>query len=305
MLIDSFTTYMRCELNLSAHTVLSYTNDLRQWQRWAVGPGHDTDEFNPADITTGDMRLWVAHLSSSGMAASTLRRKTQVLRAFYRYLMIRGTVSRNAAADISVARRGQRRLPVFFKQTQTAAVLDSHDTDDTDIISVRNHLIALMLYTTGMRRSELVTLRDAAVDTTAGELKVCGKHNKDRIIPFGSELAGAIDRYRAIRDACHPQLTASPDAPLLVNAKGRAMSPRSVYDVIHRKFTGHVSASRVSPHILRHSCATDLLNNGADLAAVQQLLGHASLATTQVYTHVSYRELKQNYQLAHPRALKK
>lgn len=305
MLIKSFTTYMRCELNYSAHTVLSYTTDLEQWRQWTVGDSGDASDFRPEDLTVSDIRAWIAHLSANGTASASLRRKLQAVRAFYRYLMLRGIVRSNVAADIKVARSGPRRLPVFIKETQTAGLLDRFDPDSADTRHMRDHLIVLMLYTTGIRRSELVTLRDAAVDTCARELKVLGKRNKERIIPFGAELAEAIDRYRELRDADNPGAVASPGATLLTNAHGKPLDPREVYRVVHNTLLGHVDAERLSPHVLRHSCATDMLNNGADLTAVQQMLGHTSLATTQIYTHVSYRELKQNYQLAHPRALKK
>lgn len=304
MLINSFMTYLRCELNYSAHTVLSYNNDLCAWRQWAVGEGKDISAFNPCDMTTGDIRLWVAHLTAGGASSATLRRKLQSLRAFYRYLMIRGLVSHNVAADINISRRAPVRLPVFFKEKQTAAVLDKFHTEAADHMQMRDHLTALLLYTTGMRKSELVTLRDADVDTRRCELKVLGKRNKERIIPFGAELAEAIDRYRALRDEAMPALADNPHATLLVNSHGQPLNPRTVYEIVRRTFAGRVTAERISPHILRHSCATDMLNGGAELTAVQQMLGHASLATTQIYTHVTYRELKQNYQHAHPRALK-
>jgi integrase/recombinase XerC len=152
-----------------------------------------------------------------------------------------------------------------------------------------------------MRRAELISLRDANVDTTRSELKVLGKRNKERIIPFGKELADAITLYRDVRrqqtGITHPEA-------FFIRPGGDPLYPMLVERIVKQALTGHTLASRLSPHTLRHSFASDMLNNGADLTSVQQLLGHKSLATTQVYTHITYRELQQNYQLAHPRAQK-
>ena len=159
-----------------------------------------------------------------------------------------------------------------------------------------------MIYSTGLRCSEIQGLMDKDVDTARGELKVLGKRNKERIIPFGKELSDMITTYRKLRDD-----TVGTTAPneFFVRESGEPLYRKLIYNVVHKALAGNTVASRQSPHVLRHSFATDMLNNGADLYAVQQLLGHQSLATTQVYTHITYRELKQNYQQAHPRALKK
>ena len=158
-----------------------------------------------------------------------------------------------------------------------------------------------MLYSTGMRRAEIIGLADTAVDSIRHELKVLGKRNKERIIPFGKELADAIDAYRATR-----RRETGIDRPdtFFIRADGSPLYPMLVERIVKEALTGHTHATRLSPHTLRHSFATDMLNNGADLSGLQKLLGHASLETTQVYTHITYRELKQNYKLAHPRAQK-
>ena len=157
-----------------------------------------------------------------------------------------------------------------------------------------------MFYTTGMRLNELITLKDVNVDTQRGELKVLGKRNKERLIPFGAELAREIERFRSIRR----QAGVIPDKGLFYSRQnGQPLYPALVQRAIHKALAGHTHASRLSPHSLRHSFATDLLNNGANLRSVQQLLGHESLQTTQVYTHVTRRDLQHNYKLAHPRAL--
>lgn len=298
MLINSFLTYIRCELNLSVHTVSSYQHDLKQWVEFATDGKIDT--FNPSNITTLDLRMWIAHLASISMAPRTIRRKVQSVRAFYRYLNRYHDVTANPADELQPARI-EKKLPIYIRPSETKAILDA-TWDNDDFIETRDHLIMLMFYSTGMRCSELETLTDINVDCTRNELKVLGKRNKERIIPFGKEMRDTITTYRALRD----DLVGRTPERFFTRPTGEPMYRKLIYNIVHRKLTeAGVHASRQSPHVLRHSFASDMLNNGADLNAVQQLLGHKSLASTQVYTHITYRELKLNYQLAHPRALKK
>lgn len=298
MLIDTFLTYIRCELNYSVHTVLSYRHDLEEWRDYATGGKPET--FNPLDITVNDIRIWLRSLSTAGNCPRTIRRKTQSLRAFYHYLMKMGRTDRNPAADVLLSKTDTP-LPAYIPQAETAEIFDE-PFDRTDFTDTRNRLILLMFYSTGMRKSELETLADANVDTSRGELKVLGKRNKERIIPFGNELAEMIDLYRQLRDSAVP---ASTTGAFFVRENGEPLYPMLIHRIVHSALISRVHSSRQSPHVLRHSFASDMLNNGADLNAVQQLLGHRSLATTQVYTHITYRDLQKNYQLAHPRAQKK
>lgn len=303
MLIDSFTTYLRCELNSSVHTVLSYRRDISQWYSFAAsaslsGCDIHTTEPDPSAVTLSDLRLWIAHLSSEGIGVRSVRRKIQALRAFYGYLNRRCGVSVNPAAELTPARL-PKPLPVLIPTTDTARVLDA-ELDTDDFIAVRDRLIADMLYSTGMRESELVGLRDADVDLRRRELKVIGKRNKERMIPFGEELTTMIRLYTTLRD----RDAGNPGGQFFVRPDGSPLYRQLVYRVVRRAFDGNTGARRRSPHVLRHSFATDMLNNGADLTAVQQLLGHSSLATTQIYTHLSSRDIKDNYKLAHPRAKK-
>lgn len=297
MLIDDFLTYLRCELNYSAHTVLSYRTDLEQWSNFATD-GHP-DELQPLDMTTGDLRQWIMHLASLGDNPRTLRRKATALRSFYKYLMRSGLTDRNPAADIILA-KPDKPLPNFIRPHETRQLFDS-EVDTDNFLVTRDRLILLMLYSTGIRRAELISLTDTNVDTNRCELKVLGKRNKERIIPFGVELKEMIDLYRQLR----LQETTEPPVHFFVRPGGFPLYPMLVERIVKNNLTGNVHAARLSPHVMRHSCATDLLNNGADITAVQQLLGHSSLRTTQVYTHLTYRELQHNYQQAHPRALKK
>lgn len=296
-MIEAFLKYLRNELAKSPATVAAYGSDLRQWSDYATASGRY--DLEPLTTSTDDLRLWVASLAKSGCSQRTIRRKVQSLRAFFHYLMLHHGMMENPAAEIEPAKM-PKTLPVIVKPSETAAVLND-DIDLGDFTEVRNRLIVLMIYSTGMRCSELVGLKDVNVDTAKGELKVLGKRNKERIIPFGPELNRMITIYRNLRS----DMAGDTTGPFFVRPDGEPLYRKLVYDVVHNSLLGTVHATRLSPHVLRHSFATDMLNNGANLTAVQQLLGHSSLATTQIYTHVSYREISNNYQLAHPRALKK
>lgn len=302
-LYEDFITYIRCELNLSAHTVLSYSNDLKSWIRFAASNTEASKTGKPADldhaaVTVNDLRLWVAFLASEGISQRSIRRKIQSVRALYRYLMRRGLTADNPAARLTTG-RVPRTLPSFVREDESRHVFDE-PYDDDSFSEVRDRLIALMFYTTGMRAAELVGLLDVNVDTRRGELKVLGKRSKERIIPFGDELGDLIELYRSLRDR---DLPATTEPEFFLRPDGRAVYYGMVNKAVHRLLDGRVTAAKRSPHVLRHSCATDMLNAGADLTAVQRLLGHESLATTQIYTHLSIRELQQNYSHAHPRAV--
>ena len=286
-------------MGLAPLTVRAYGTDLRQWQRWMLGNAPESD-FSPMSVTTDDLRLWVAHLVNQNDSPRTLRRKISAINTFYRFLVKYKGLSRNPAADIITAKT-DKPLPVFIRSEELNSLLDTpYDTDD--FIATRNHLILTLLYTTGMRSQELLDLLDRNVDCNAGELKVHGKRNKDRIIPFGEELSRMITHYRLLRDREIPVTSGH----LIVRADGRQMYRKGLYNIVHNSLLGAgVHGSRLSPHAMRHSFATDMLNDGAELNAVSNLMGHSSLASTQVYTHLSYRDLKQIYATAHPRALKK
>lgn len=303
-MIERFLTYLRCELNHSANTVQTYAIDLRQFADFITGG--KPEMLHPESVTPSDIRSWILSLADHGISHRTIRKKLSALSAFFRYLMRHHGLKSNPATEVPLAKT-PRTLPVYIRQDEMEDILgDPADTATVsdDFTELRNHLIVLMLYSTGMRRAELLSLRDSAVDTAKGELKVLGKRNKERLIPFGKELAAAIDAYRAARRRTAGTIPPPPDDIFFVRPDGQPLYPMLVERVVKAALAGRTLATRTSPHTLRHSFATDMLNNGADLPAVQRLLGHSSLATTQVYTHITYRELKQNYQLAHPRAQK-
>ena len=202
-------------------------------------------------------------------------------------MMKRHGMKSNPAAELHSA-KADKPLPVYVRQSEMASML-AEDFDTDEFTSVRDRLILLMFYSTGMRSSELETLLDNDVNTAKGELKVMGKRNKERIIPFGEELSEMIAKYRNLRDTT---VGRPPHGTLLRQARRTALVPKAYLQGRTRSFEGRTVAARQSPHVLRHSFASDMLNNGADLFSVQQLLGHKSLETTQVYTHITYQELK-------------
>lgn len=293
--IDNYLQFIRLEKNLSPHTVVAYRCDLEQWEQFLTS---GKEALDVKSVTTGDIRAWMLHLNKQGDSARTMRRKVQAVRSFYKWLMKQGMASDSPAAAVELARI-PKRLPQLVRTSSMDELLDQ-EIDETDFVQVRNRLIVMMLYETGMRRAELLGLLDRNVDTASGELKVHGKRDKDRIIPFGTELAQAIDSYRLLRD----ELVRGCEH-FFVKEDGNPLYPMLVYRIVHRALQEVGVTSKRSPHVLRHSFATAMLNDGAAINSVKELLGHESLATTQIYTHVTFSELKNNYKLAHPRALKK
>lgn len=300
-IIDTFISYLRYEQGRSELTTGVYSRELKAFAGFITGD-NPANRFDPLSVTTDDVRLWIDHLSRQGISRRTVRKKLSAVSSFYRFLIHRREATFNPVDDIAPARL-EKKLPVYVRQDEMQEVIESLPAEaapHSAFEKQRNALIVLMLYSTGMRRAELISLKDAAVDTARSELKVLGKRNKERIIPFGAELKDMIEHYRILRSEY-----ASDGDAFFVRTDGRPLYRMLVYRVVNSALTdAAVNSSRRSPHVLRHSFATDMLNNGADLVAVQKLLGHASLETTQRYTHLTYRELQQNYKLAHPRAQK-
>ena len=297
MKISRFLQYLQYERNFSPLTVKAYSLDLRQLADFLTA---HQEAFHPESITPSDLRSWMVLLASEGCGSASVRRKMQSARAFFRWMMKQGEMDANPAAEIELAKL-PKHLPHFVREENMDALLDAPLAPDADFESVRNRLIIAILYATGIRRAELIGLMDKDVDTSQCRMKVHGKRNKDRIVPFGSELCALICRYRRLRASL-----ASPGVgELLLTKKGAALYPSLVYNVVHDELAAAGVRGAKSPHVMRHSFATAMLNDGAEINSVKQLLGHESLAATQVYTHITFSELKNNYQLAHPRALKK
>lgn len=293
--VERFLQYLRHERNLSQRTVDTYRRNLEQWQDQVTATGRALDL---ASVTANDIRQWLIDRAARGDAPATLRLKVQALRALYRYLLRHGEVTTNPAAQVELAKLAKP-LPKFVREKTVDAVLDA-DVDKDDFTQVRDRLVVMLFYETGIRLSELIGLQDAAVDVDKRELKVRGKRDKDRIVPFGDELAMWLTSYRRLRASVPAQC-----GNLLLTSRGKPLYPSLVYHVVHDSLANAGGTGKLSPHVLRHTFATVMLNSGAELNNVKELLGHESLAATQVYTHVTLSELQHNYELAHPRALKK
>ena len=247
--IDNYLQYIRLELNLSPHTVTAYQGDLMQWEAFLTGNGKR--QLQVETVTASDIRAWMLDLSNHGDGARTMRRKVQAVRSFYKWMMRAGKLTENPAAAVELA-RVPKRLPQLVRSESLDLYLDS-EIDEDDFEQVRNRLMVMMLYETGMRRAELLDLRDYNVDTAKCELKVHGKRDKDRIIPFGTELAENIEQYRLLRE----KVTRGSEY-FFVLENGKPLYPMLVYRVV-RQALGEVGVtSKRSPHVLRHSFASIL-----------------------------------------------
>lgn len=290
-MIDEFLTYLRVEQRMSPNTVEAYGRDLRQFAAWLCTADK---AFDAQSVTVADIRAWIGSLADEGNSAPTLRRKAQSLRAFFRWGMRRRGFTANPAADITLAKK-RRKLPNFIREDEMEEILAAEETGFT---SRRTHLILSMLYSLGLREAELIGLTDADIDLHRGELRVTGKRDKQRVVPVPEELCREIADWQKTRDSRYRGLPMP--RPLIAGPHGR-VSKQTVYRAVRDGLTGATSG-RKSPHTLRHTFATAMINNGADLDAVREMLGHSSIATTQIYTHLSFRELLDNYRLGHPRS---
>lgn len=292
MLKESFLRYLRFEKNYSEKTVVSYGIDLSGFEAYFKAMDETLDFVTvDADIIRG----WGVSLMDEGYAASSVNRKLSSLRSFYRYLLREKVVSEDPARKV-LGPKKKKPLPVFVKEADMDRLLDAECGNDFE--SIRNKAIIAVFYETGIRLSELIGLKDADVDFSAGTIKVTGKRNKQRVIPFGEELRNILHLYLFARNEyCQAGYEA-----FFVRKEGKAMYPSMVYLLVRQNLSKVVTLKKRSPHVLRHSFATAMLNNRAELESVKELLGHESLATTEIYTHTTFEELKKVYQQAHPRA---
>ena len=296
MWIESFLRYIRYEKNYSSHTVLSYKNDLFQFEAYVT---RETGVFAPETIDLDIVRNWVVSLVEEGMTPRSVSRKVSAVRSFFKFLLRRGVVSTIPTRNIQLPKI-RKPLPAFLKEKEMDFLLDDVDFG-TGFRAVRDRLIIDTFYSTGIRCGELIGLKDADVDITASVLKVTGKRNKQRIIPFGEELRTRIEEYRTVRDRDVAKTCDS----FFIKEDGKPLYPELVYRTVTCYLSKVSTLTKKSPHVLRHTFASAMLNNGAELNSVKELLGHSSLASTEVYTHITFEELKQSYKQAHPRAERK
>jgi integrase/recombinase XerC len=292
--VDLFLRFLNTEKRYSPHTLQSYKTDLIQFTRFI-------EEMSP-DVsitycTTRQIRSWVISMLDDGMAARSVNRKTTTLRRFYRFCQQEGLIETNPA-DFLPSIKAPKTLPVFMEESQMKLILD-RSVLPADFAAIRDLLILELLYGTGMRLSELTGLKDKDIVSGRFQIKVLGKRQKERIIPVTPALEELINCYKTVRNITFGDPGCD---TLILTDKGHPVYAKLVYRVVNEALGAITSAGRRSPHILRHTYATHLLNRGAELNAIKELLGHASLSATQVYTHTGFEKLKQVYQKAHPRA---
>lgn len=294
MLIDDFLEYFRTERNKSDLTVANYGNDLKEFESFFESLNEGI-KWTTVDECV--VREWVIYLVDvMHMKPTSVNRKLSALRSFYHYLMRMKLVGVNPMIRITGPKK-QKPLPAFVRDSEMDELLGLLDADMT-YEGILSKTVILTLYLTGMRRAEILSLSDNDIDFHARQLKVTGKRNKQRIIPFGEELDRQLKTYLQARD----EKFGIGFETLLVCPKGKAMTAGKLAMIVKKGLSMVTTQQKKSPHVLRHTFATSMLNTGADLASIQKLLGHASLATTQIYTHVSFEELKTAYQNAHPRS---
>ena len=293
MLTDSFLDYLRYERNYSEKTVLAYGEDISQLREFAQ---EEIGDFNPAEVTPELIREWIVSLMDKGYASTSVNRKLSSLRSFYKFLLKKKVVLVDPLRKIT-GPKNKKPLPSFLKENEMNRLLDDTDFGE-GFEGCRDHLIIEMFYATGIRLSELIGLDDKDVDFSASLLKVTGKRNKQRLIPFGDELKEGMLEYVNVRNE---QVLESGGA-FFVRKNGERLYKNLVCNLVKRNLSKVVTLKKRSPHVLRHTFATTMLNNEAELGAVKELLGHSSLATTEIYTHTTFEELKKVYKQAHPRA---
>ena len=290
MLIDPFITYIEAEKRFSPLTVKAYRHDLEQFV------GYLKEEYQSNDLTqvkTTEVKSYVVHLKGKGIENRSINRKISALRTFYRYCLREGLVEKTPLTGIKALKQ-PKALVKFVTETDINKVSYG---DDADFAKLRDHLLFELLYQTGMRQAELRGLRDADIDKMGMEVKIHGKRNKDRLVPLSLQMVQLITKYQTLRDAT---FEAKADR-LLLNDRGGEMTPTYVYNKVHRMLEGVTTLKQKSPHVLRHTFATHLLDEGASLVAIQKLLGHQDLATTQVYAHNTIEQLKKIHKQAHPK----
>ncbi len=289
---ESFISYLKYEKRTSPHTVVAYKKDLGQFVEFCSGM---IGEFDVKKVDAKLVRSWIVHLMEQQLSPRSVNRKVSTVKAFFRFLMKEKIVENNPAFNLPLPRI-RKKLPHFVEEPNLNQLLDNGYFRD-DFRGIRDKLIVALLYGTGIRLAELLKLKASDFNTGENLIKVSGKRQKERIIPYPREMNALVDRYLEIRNR---EVGVFQDA-LLVTEKGMPVYEKLIYRVVKKNLEYVTSLEQKSPHVLRHSFATHLLNKGADLNAVKELLGHANLAATQVYTHTTFERLHDIYKQAHPR----
>lgn len=290
--LQSFLDYLKYEKRYSQHTLIGYQTDLEQFFAYLASqfeaPAIDA-------ITAMFIRSWLAEIKEGGISSKSINRKISSLKSFFKYQLKAGTLDQSPMATITAPKAGKR-LPVFVAEQDVHTLFEYVEFTD-DWKGRTERLVLLLFYSTGMRLSELINLKTTQLDVAQAQVKVVGKGNKERIIPVSKELAAGLQQYITEKPVILPGIP-----HIFTTVKGKPLQARTVYAFVKRYLSMVTTIQKKSPHILRHSFATHLMNNGADLNAVKELLGHSSLAATQVYTHNTIEKLKEVFKKAHPKA---
>lgn len=288
-----FLDYLKYEKRFSQHTILAYENDLTAFWDFIIT---QYGELKPAEISHLYIRTWLASLKDAGMTAKSINRKISTLKSYYKYIMKIGEVEQSPMVKI-IAPKSEKRLPQFVADKDISTLFNYVEFPD-NWQGKTERLLLSIFYQTGMRLSELINLKEANISFYNQTLRVLGKGSKERVLPINQALLDLIKTYSTERKALENVTTDN----LLVTEKGRPLAPRQVYTIVKKYLSLVTTIDKRSPHVLRHTFATHLVNNGADLNAVKEMLGHSSLAATQIYTHNTIEKLKNIHQKAHPKA---
>ncbi len=292
MPINSFISYISKEKRYSLHTITAYKRDLELFSLY-IKEDFELDDINQANQEV--IRSWVVNMIDSGLISTSVNRKISTLKSYYNFQIRQNEIENNPANNIPSVKTPSK-LPLYFKEDQLTDFFSSK-IDDSDFVSLRNKIVIEILYSTGIRRSELINLSSESVDFSGKTIKVHGKRNKQRIIPLSDKLVSNINRYILEKE----KMFGKSNNYLIVTDKGGKSYPSLIYRIINKELSV-LSGAVKSPHVLRHSFATHMLNNGADLNSIKELLGHSNLTATQIYTHNTISKLKKVYSEAHPRA---
>jgi integrase/recombinase XerC len=293
MIIYQFLDYLRYERNASPQTVQTYEESLRAFESYLT---FRDNGLSLDSVDTDLIRDWMESLMDKGNSASTINKNLSALRSFYRFALKRELVKKDPAHAVTGPKKSKP-LPQFLREGEMDRLLDGLEWDGS-FNNVRARTILLLFYEAGLRRSELIGLDDKDIDFEAAQLKVTGKRNKQRIVPFGAELAETLKDYKAKRQEEFGETSGA----LFLSDKGERISGAQVYQIVRKYLSMVTSLKKRSPHVLRHTFATAMLNNGAGLETIKSLLGHESVSTTEIYTHTTFEQLKRIYKEAHPRA---
>src|SRR5258708_1138324 len=295
MVLERFIQYIKIEKRYSAHTVSAYQSDLDQFFKFLNYP--EQTVADPAEITYQHIRNWMVHLMSE-MTARSVNRKIATLRKYFKFLLREGLITNNPTSKLQ-SPKNIKHLPVVVEDAKLSAMLNDGEVFSDDFEGMRDKLVIETLFGTGIRLAELVTLKEQDINICEGTIKVLGKRNKERIVPINHELKLLLEKYLDLKKN---QDFHNNSVTLIVTNKGAEAYPKFIYLIVQKYLSIISTQNKKSPHVLRHTFATSLLNRGADLNAIKKLLGHANLSATQIYTHNSVERLKSIYKQAHPKA---